>query len=68
MTYRAWLLRTGELVFEARSGMWVRDCEGYVRPYPEGGTGRIENGKWVTERLPLPEADELTQHVIGEVL
>lgn len=58
--YRAWLLRTGELVFEARSGMWQRDCAGYVQPYPHHYRG--------TEMQPylLPDGDELTQHVTGE--
>lgn len=60
--YRAWLLRTGELVFEARSGMWVRDCDGYVKPYPH--QHQASNGGRVAP-LPhlLPDADELTQRV-----
>ena len=60
--YRAWLLRTGELVFEARSGMWVRDCEGYVRPYPHQEWVTVE-GRAVPLPHLLPDADELTQRV-----
>jgi hypothetical protein len=60
--YRAWLLRTGELVFEARSGMWVRDCEGYVQPYPHHYKG-VE-----AQPYSLPDEDELTRHALGEAL
>lgn len=42
--------------------MWVRDCDGYVRPYPHQEWTIVE-GRAVPLPHLLPDADELTQQV-----